>query len=392
MTQKISGPGVGLPYPQFLYPSELGGAALDYGSNAIALPAGGIWPVPAGEWWIQLGFYSFLQYLDPITNVWVTGASGAWEGNHTFCVSDGYNARVANMTGCPISAVVVASAGSYVQGSTTITVTGGGGSLWSPIIGGQLATKTWISYGAGYGIAPMALLPPPPPAQSNANGVGGIPATGYFTIASGTVSGFSFTNSGAGYPSSFTIVAVPNPFDPNLSTGITAATLGFSTTLAGSLTGVLCTNSGAPLTNPASITLTVNGLGGGATVTPVMVQTINFVTLTGAGAGFGAAANPGALLTTVGGAPPISGFAGNPNTLRLAHKPRMANIGFSVSGANGSLVAQSGTIYDGGLFYSLPVGVMAPGLQAGTAGSILGPTITFSMGPSPDIILVQPAA
>ena len=389
MTQKISGPGVGLPIPQNTYPTDLYNAPYDLGTNQITLAAGDAINVPAGEWFVGLGMYLVLQFLDPITGTWVIGASGGWEGPHTFVVSDGFNTRIANMLGCPIGGVVIAGGSGYVQASTTISVTGGGGSTWSPIVGGQLVTLAFASYGAGYGVAPLAILPPPPPASNNANGVGGIPASGYFTIASGTVSGFTFTNPGAGYPSGFTIVGLPNPTDPNLVTGITMATVSFSTTLSGSLTGVILNNPGAPLA-PANLSLTVSGVGSSGSVNPIMLQTITTASVSGGGAGYGASGNPGALLTTVGGSPPTSTFANSPETLFLRAKPRPANIGFSV--ASGSIAAQQGAIYDGGLFYSTPIGVIVPGGQAGASGSVTGPTLVLTMGNRPDIAILQPAA
>ena len=211
MVQRISGPGVGLPLPQNLYPTDLaGGAQYDLPGTQVCLSAGECLTIPAGEYLVGLGMYLLLQYLDPLTNTWVTIASGGWEGPPQFVFSDGYNMRVANLLGCPIGGVVTAAGGTtYAQASTTVTVTGGGGSTWLPIVGGQLnvatTTITTANIGGGYGIAPLAIIPPPPPANSNPNGVGGIPASGYFTIASGTLTGFTFTNLGAGYPAGFTI-------------------------------------------------------------------------------------------------------------------------------------------------------------------------------------------
>lgn len=389
MVQRISGPGVGLPLPQNLYPSELTNAALDTSGNRVTIPAGGALPIPAGEWNVGLGMYLVLQFLDPITNAWVISASGGWEGPFIKIFSDGYSYRVANMLACPIGAAITNAGSNYVQSSTTISVTGGGGSTWQPIVGGQLAVSgaTLVSNGAGYGIAPLALLPAPPPPQSNPNGVGGVQASGYFTIASGTVSGFTFTNPGAGYASGFTIAAQPSPYDPNLATGITLATIAFSLTASGSLTGVVCTNSGAPLANPANITLTVNGVGSQATITPIVLQTITKGSVTGAGTGYGTVA---ALLTTVGGAPGTAVFANSPETLFLAGKPRPADIGLATTGSGGTIAANAlGTIYDGGFFYSAPTPVIVPGAQS---GSIAGATVALTMGSVPDIAVLQPGS
>lgn len=386
MTQRIAGPGLGLPLPQNLYPSELTNAALDTAGNRVTLAPGDAIAVPAGEWFVGLGMYLVLQFLDPITNTWVIGASGGWEGNPKYVFSDGYNVRIANLLACPVGAIITDAGSGYAQASTTISVTGGGLSTWLPIVGGQLAVSggTLVSNGAGYGVAPLALLPAPPPAQSNSNGVGGVQASGYFTIANGTVNGFSFTNPGAGYQSGFTIAAQPSPYDPNLANGITLATIAFSLTASGSLTGVLCTNSGAPLSNPANITLTVAGVGSQATISAVVLQTITEASVTAGGTGWGTVA---ALLTTVGGAPGTAVFADSPETLYLAGKPRPADVGLAITGT-GTIAAQAGTIYDGGFFYSKPNPVIVPGPEA---GSLAGPTVALTMGSVPDIAILQPA-
>ena len=395
MVQRISGPGIGLMLPQNLYPSELGGASLDTAGNRVTLPPGEAMPVPPGEWLVGLGMYLILQFLDPITNTWVTTSSGGWEGPPIYVFSDGYNIRIANMLGCPTGAVVTAPGGGYVQASTTISVTGGSGTTFQPIIGGQLALNAgsivYGSGGAGYGIAPLALLPAPPPAAANSNGVGGVQASGYFAISGGSVVGFTFTNPGAGYSSGATIVAQPSPYDPNLATGITMATVGFSVTASGSLTGVLCTNSGAPLNNGslANITLTVGGVGSQATVTPIIPQTIVTASVTGAGNGYGTI---GVGMTTFGGAPSQGTFTNSPDYLYIAGKPRPANIGFSVvgTGPTSTLAVQAGAIYDGGYFYSTPSTFLETAILSYPA-SVVGATFALTMGSRPDVAILQPA-
>ena len=395
MVQRISGPGIGLMLPQNLYPSELGGASLDTAGNRVTLPPGEAMPVPPGEWLVGLGMYLILQFLDPTTNTWVTTSSGGWEGPSIYVFSDGYNIRIANMLGCPTGAVVTAPGGGYVQASTTISVTGGSGTTFQPIIGGQLALNAgsivYGSGGAGYGIAPLALLPAPPPAAANSNGVGGVQASGYFAISGGSVVGFTFTNPGAGYSSGATIVAQPSPYDPNLATGITMATVGFSVTASGSLTGVLCTNSGAPLNNGslANITLTVGGVGSQATVTPIIPQTIVTASVTGAGNGYGTI---GVGMTTFGGAPSQGTFTNSPDYLYIAGKPRPANIGFSVvgTGPTSTLAVQAGAIYDGGYFYSTPSTFLETAILSYPA-SVVGATFALTMGSRPDVAILQPA-
>ena len=390
MTQRIGG-NAGLPYPQSLYPSELYGAPPDCPTNRICLAAGDTLPIPAGDWLVNTGQYSALQYLDPVTNIWSMGANAAWAGGHQFVVSDGFNVRVANLLGCPLTATVEAyGTGTYVQSTTTISAVPGN-STWVPIIGGMLGGLSLIAPGAGYGVAPEVFIPAPPPASNNVNGVGGIPAAAYAVISSGTVSGVTFTNPGAGYPSGMTLVLVPSPTDPNLSAGITNATISFSLVRSGSLTGALCTNPGAPLANPNQFTLTVTGAGSSASLSGNVLQTVTAASVSGTGLGYGTL---NALLTTVGGVPAAGSISLNPDGNGLAWRPRPAQIALATTGATGSLALQVGTIYDGGLFLTNAAPGFVLATNPVTSGSLVsqtGATIALTMGSRPDIVTLQPA-
>lgn len=389
MASPLSGPGIGLPLPQNLYPSELSGAPYDSSNSRVALAPGESLPIPAGDWYIHLGKYLISQYLDPITGIWSMGSAAGWVGGTDFVKSDGFNYRIANMLGCPMNATVAALGSAYVQGTTTIAPTPGN-STWLPIVGGALALSgaTLVSNGAGYGVAPIVLIPPPPPAQTNPNGVGGVPASGFCTIASGTVSGFTFTNPGAGYPTAPTALVVPSPFDPNLSVGITAATLAFTLTGSGQIRSALCTNQGAPLSNPNQFTLTITGAGSNGSLTGNVLQTVTAVSVIGAGLGYGTIS---ALVTSVGGVP-STGSIVDPFSLGLAWRPRPLQAGLTV-GAIGTLAAQVGTIYDGGLFLgsSAPGAVIITNPAPGANVTVSGATLALTMGGTQDIATFQPA-
>lgn len=388
MPAPLSGPGLGLQIPQSLYPSQLNNAPVDSPTNRISLAPGDQLPLPAGDWYVNPGQYCVIQFLDPVTNTWNLAPSAGWMGGPQFVKSDGFNCRVANMLGCPISATVVTFGSNYVQATTTVTATGGT-STWAPIVGGALAVVggTLTSNGAGYGVAPLVLIPSPPPGSNNANGVGGVAATAYATIANGTVSGVSFTNPGAGYPSAPTAVIVPNPTDPNLATGITAATVAFSLTGSGQIRAALCTNPGAALTAPANITLTVAGAGTQATLTPNVLQTVTAVSMVGSATNGYGLGNP--LVTSVGGAPATGTITNGPENLYLAFRPRPLQAALTITGT-GSVNAQLGTIYDGGLFLSVPTPAVAINPIA-TGSFVGGSTVTFVMGVANDIVALQPA-
>ena len=385
----LAGPGQGLPLPQNLFPSQLFNAPADISSNQLGLAPGESFVLPAGDWFIGLGMYLVLQFLDPVTNTWNMVPGAAWTRGMTFISADGFTARIANLTGCVVSASVVVGGTAYVQATTTLTVIGAGftGAVPTmvPIVGGALGvtggaagggTLTSTNAGAGYGVPPIVMIPPPPPAQANANGVGGIPATAIAIIASGTISSISVTNQGAGYPSAPAALVVPSPFDPNLSTGITNATVTFSLVSSGVIMGALVTNNGSPLPNGslASVTISVGGAGSSGSLTANVLQSVVSASISGAGAGY---AIGGA--TTFGGAP-VAGIANTPINEGIAFLPRPANMSFpSVS------IAQPGTVYDGGLFESLPIVSTMP-----IGGIATIATILLTMGSRMDIAIIQP--
>ena len=398
MPAPLSGPGVGLPPNQQLYPTQLGNSPADFSSNRIALAGGQMIVLPSGDWYVSLGMYCVLQFFDQVTNSWVIGASGGWECGLMFVKSDGFNVRVANLTGCPVGAVVSSptTQGGWVQASTSIAVVGGGGSLWQPIVGGALAvagTLVTAQAGVGYGVAPMLFIPPPPGPANNSNGVGGIPAHAIAFISSGTVSSISLINQGAGYPvGTYTLAAIPQPFDPNLATGITAATLTYSVVGSGSITAVICTNNGAPLAafNPG-LTLTASGAGTNSTLVPVIMQSVVSASINGAGNGLGTAP----MITTMGGNPSLGSLGSTPEFQLKAFKPRPAQISVAITATGSVTTAQPGVVIDGGLFEGVPTPLIVVGNGAGGpaagGGSILGPTIVLTMGTNPDFVHIQAA-
>lgn len=343
--------GLGLQANQYLYPSELLGASPDLSTNEIVLSPGAALPLVRGDWLIDLGGPLIVQWVDPTTGIWRIPATG-FRGTPQFIQSDGANVRVANLTGCPVCAVVTNAGSGYPTTGTTVVSSGTGGSTWQAIVGGQLSITTVTPTGSGYGIAPLVFIPAPPNP--------GVQATGYATIASGTVSGVTLTNRGAGYLTAPTITILPNPADPNYAstTAIVAASATAVLIGSGSVSAIICTNPGAPLTTAP--TLTIAGTGGSsATATAQLMQTLTGATVFGGGTGITSA---GAFIS-VGGVPTSTAVNTNPDIEGFSFIPRAATGGLANSG--GSLVSVS-TIYDGGLFVGATPGLIV----TPTAGSI----------------------
>lgn len=392
MTASLSGPGVGLPIPQYLYPTELSlglQVALDVANNELTLPPGGVLPLPRGPWIVTLDGVGLVQFLDPIMGIWRGFESARNQMQRV--ESDGYNVRLANMTGCAIAALVQNGGTLYKQATATVTASAGN-SVWQPIVGGQLSVISVGSAGSGYGKAPLLLLPAPPAATSpNApainlataplGGIGGVQATGYCTISAGTVSGVTLTNVGAGYPSIPTNAAiVPDPSDPNLGvSAIVNATVVLGLAGAGQITACLCVNPGTSVS--AAPTLTPAGTTGtAATIAAVFMQTVTGGSVSTGGFGFASSTE----MSTLGGVPSQTAVNINPAIELNTYRPRKASVGLTVTA--GSITA-IGTVYDGGLFTGTPTPlIMTNGTPTSTA-----PSVFLTLGATLATLTIQPA-
>lgn len=362
MSQPLGGTALPLPLNQFLYPSELYNAPQDFAANETTLAPGQALAVPPGVFFVHPGKYGTIELLDPLNGVWRTHPSAyAAAGQIQRLKSDGTTLRVANLTGCPVTAVVTNAGSAYVQASTTVAANTGG-STWAAIVGGMVSVTTVSNKGGNYGIAPMVFFPPPAPAASNSNGIGGVQATGYATIASGTVSGVTMTNWGAGYQSAPVPIILPSPYDPNLSSGITAASCTAVLFGSGSIAAVICTNSGAP----ATPTLTIGGVGSGASASAVNITTLTGVTIINGGTAITDAYG----IFTIGGVP-TGNVNTNPEIELTTFLPRPAQVIMAEVG--GSLASVS-AIIDGGIFAATPTlfGLPSAGSVGATGASVVG--------------------
>lgn len=381
MANRISGPGLGLPVPARLYPATLlNGAPNPENTNSMALGAGDTMPVPSGEWLIGLGPYTIVQELDPITGTWrnITGGNIA-PGGLEYVRSDGFNLRVANLTGCVIGAVITGSSAGWVQGTTTISANLGG-STWQAVVGGALSTTISIStVGAGFGIAPIVIAPAPASP--------GIPSNIVATIGSGTVSGMTMIDQGAGYSgSTVTLTVIPNPSDPNLAAGlgITLATAVTATTGSGSLTGALCTNSGAPLTAVPTITATGAGT---ATLAPLWLVCASSLSITAGGSQYSTTVG----LSSFGGAPLATDILKNPTFDLTGFTPRALQAIATVTSAGGTIATGAPFLtIDKGLFLvtaakDSPIGFFET--AGATPGTIA--TLAITLGSTSDVVMLN---
>jgi hypothetical protein len=263
MSDMIAGPGQGLPPPQALYPAWLYANPYTAPTNRFTLSAGCAAMIPPGTWVVAGGAVSALQWKDPVNGVWNNLTLLGQAFGRTIR-SEGFNFRVANLSGGVTGATVTAPGSGYAQNNTTV-VPSAGNSQWQAIIGGALGAATVVTGGSGFTLTPTVFVPAPP--------YPGVCATGHAVLTSGAVTGIVWDNPGAGYPYPPQIVIVPDPQEPSLQpgyqgVGIQPATATVVLAGAGTVTAVLLLSAGIPQATLPSLTITGQGTGATATVLP----------------------------------------------------------------------------------------------------------------------------
>lgn len=362
-TTRQAGPGMVLPsvFPTYNTGANVPAGIPQYAQQAVgplALPPGASELIPAGQFLVQPGPYSFLQAKDPITGTWRTLGTST-HGARTV-LSDGQNFRLANLSGCAVGAFITNVGSGYTSApSVSASV---GDSEWTAIVGGAInSTVTITAGGSGYTYPPILLIDPPP--------AGGVQATATCTISAGAINAVTVVDQGAGYTTAPRITVLRDPRD---TTG-SGAVLTVNSTLAGAgaVTAILCTNHGTPVT--AVPTLTISGGGGSsAAATAVMCFTVTGYTVGTAGAAYG---NAQPILTqAVGGI--VGGSAGsvvNPSIGPGMFTPRMGII--TSTSTSGGALTTGGVIQDGGLFQAVPVSITSPGNGVPTTQAVASLTV-----------------
>lgn len=364
-----SGPGMLLP-PAFPVYSRAVSGYVTQASGPISLPAGGVELIPAGQWHIQPGAYTFIQVKDPIAGIWRT--LGTTQGDVKAVLSDGQNFRLVNLSGCAAGALITNVGAGYT--SAPAVTASAGGSAWRAIVGGAINTAVTITAaGTNYTYPPILLIDAPP--------TGGVQATAVAVLTAGAISGVTVINQGAGYTFPPNITVIPDPRD---TTGA-GAVLAVNATLAGAgtITAVVCTDHGAPQTAVPTLAFAGGG-GASAAATPVMCLTVTGYTVGTAGVAYG---NAQPILTmAVGGI--VAGTPGavvNPALGPALFTPRTGII-TSVSTAGGALQA-GGVIQDGGLFQAVPASITLAGNGVPTTQAVA----TLTVGGVTDTSFIYPA-
>jgi hypothetical protein len=332
----------------------------------VSLASGGVFNLPSGQWTVNAGPYTFLQQFDPTSQIWLPVGTGA--GNeHATVSSDGYNYRLANLTGCPVGAHITNGGTGYTNGIYPVAaqlgtaaapsvVMSAGGARPTIVVGGAINTTGVVtSGGANYTLPPILTVSPPPQ--------GGVQATATCTLSGGAINAVTFTNQGAGYTAAPTITVTRHPFDTTGSGGVVAA----NPTLvgSGSITALTFPDHGTGgLTAVPTFTFAPASTTAATAIMCFTVTTFNQQTaLTGM-----TLANMGFAL---GQAPTTAATLTNPRISTGLFVPRLAMTGMSAT-TTGTLTP----IVDGGLHMTIPIGAVYAGVLAPTATTAaVAPTV-----------------
>lgn len=373
----IGGPGISLQNSVIGFPTTFGNQAItqSLGSNYLDLPAGGVIMIPAGRYYVYAGKYSFVQFFDPMMQVWVNDSVIGENGR--IVNSDGASWRLFNPLGTPVGALMTATGTTYTQTGTAATASTGG-STWRPIVGGAISqTITITAGGANFTYRPTIVIDAPP--------IGGVPASAICTLSGGVINAVTVLNQGAGYKAVPTVRVYPHPLDPNIGT-ITLPTLTAALATGNDATGVaalLCTSPGTPLTTAP--TLTITGGDTNATAVAIMALTVTGVSFSGSGG----AAYPGSAVSVPTNGGMVTTAASsivNPRISTGLFTPRPALIYAPIAtGAVGTAV-----ILDGGLFQVAPTANVIATSSASAALPTTASAATLTLGSTSDRVLLQP--
>ena len=279
-----------------------------------------------GQYYIELGQYTNLQYYDVGLNYWRNVQVSPYQ--QLTVSSDGTNFRVVNSTGCPVGAIITtigsgATNGFYgyaglqsssvavtiQNGATTTGITAitqptasAGSSLWNCIIGGSVNSTITFSggtaiyqyqsgfytssstsagsaaAGSNYTRPPIVVFTPPP----NQGAQPYILPTAYAAISGGAVSAITVTHQGAGLLGLPGITLVNQPGDTTGGGAIVGWTAGNGTQVnSGGLTALWPAYYGTAVSAVPTLTVPAS-----AAATAAMNFSVTSITNTTPGVGY----------------------------------------------------------------------------------------------------------
>ena len=362
-------------------------------STAVPLTSGEVYVLPAGQYMICPGAYTFMQWFDPVTQLW--RCFGTPSGSDSApATSDGTNFRLANLTGTVVGASVTNAGSGYTNGiyfptaallaqsgnqvngfvgtgiasAPTCTFAAGGGTVLAQgtvIVGGAInSTIAITSGGSSYTLPPTLIISNPPS--------GGVPATATCTISAGAINAVTVTNQGAGYNAAPTVTVVRHPLD---TTG-TGGVLTVNATLAGSggITAITVPINGVGMTSVPAITFAPAST---SAATSIMCFTIT----TGVAQTSASNMGTGNIGFACGALATAQSINTNPAITTGLFLPRVAYTAFNTTASGGI------TFVDGGLHQIIPTGIAYSVLSNGTI-SAASTAVAQTVGGASDISYV----
>lgn len=247
----------------------------------LTLSPGQVFVLPAGQWMVNAGRYTLCQWYDTNSGRW--RSYGNQPGQQTTISSDGVNFRIANLTGCPVAAIINnVGAGNATNGYNTVGVTiSGGNSTWGTLVGGSV--NTTVIFGTNNGNYSMTPIPVWTPAANQTYPF--IPPTFCcnITLSNNGLNGCNVINAGAGLTGAGTLTFIQQQGDTN--PGGANPTLNATLTNSGNLTALWPLTPGTGVTAVPTFTFNV---GGGMAANAIMNFCVTgLVNTANAGANYG---------------------------------------------------------------------------------------------------------
>lgn len=352
----------------------IGGNGLNFSTPPleIALAGAQAYLVPSGQYNLQLGRYTSLEWYDSNVNLW----RGVQPNNGSMLFqSDGTNWRLFNRTGTPVGAIIT-TLGTGYNSVPAATISGTGGSQWQVIVGGGINTTVTVTTAGLYNYVPTLVFSPPPD--------GGVTATGVAVLSAGAITSVTVSNRGAGYKTAPTITIIPDPRETAAGGGVLTVNATLSTSTIP--TAVICTDPGTTALT-ALPTLTFSGGGGtGLAATVIMNWTVTGFTVGTAGVAYGTSVP--FQVTGVGLLNQSTDASGDVNPLLNLGLTKPRNFLIAGTSTSGGAVTATGALIDdaGWGIQRVPDAVITAGGGAlpTTAGAV-----TITVGAMTDVSYLQ---
>jgi hypothetical protein len=365
------------------------------GAYQIGLAPGQTLLLPSGQWLTQPGPYSDVQYFDQPSQMWRN--FNQYDSIPVPISSDGTNYRYANLTGCPVAAVVTtagttlgaaypvtmfAPTGTWVGGVFTagtpnfVSTASAGGSTWNAFIGGAINTTVAITAGGTlYTVAPKIVVVPPA-AQGNQPF---LPASVTCTISGGAINAVTVTNQGAGYVAPPTLLILNQPGDLTGSGAVLTPAL----TAAGQLVALTMATPGTVQTTVPTIAF--SGSAVPATAAATLLMNFSIVNTAAGTPTAGSVYTNGYTLVATGGISTATPVYTNPAYEKGFVTPTQPNV-FSASTTVVAMNNAATIFVNGGTGYQVaPLALTGVGLFT-TIGYITG----VPVGGNSDVCLLYP--